>query len=260
MPPTLVFVHHFGGSARTWDWVISALGGPCPTFALDLPGFGSAASAPGPFTVSAYADQVAAGIRTSGARDFILVGHSMGGKVAMALAARQPQGLTALLLLAPSPPTPEPIEEEAWEELIRGWGEGCAMSRTLEEITAEPLSGALRQRAISDMMRCGKAAWTAWLTDGSREDISAVMSHVSVSATILSGTRDSVLPTELMREEVAARLGDASVKPIAGAGHLLPLEAPDAVAAAILDLQAGASSGEASAGYLPHRHVEAGRA
>ena len=236
MPPTLVFLHHFGGSARSWDTVRDRLGGAFPTLALDLPGFGSAADAPGPYSVSAYADVVEADIRALGPRDFILVGHSMGGKVALALAARQPPGLRSLVLLAPSPPTPEPIQDDARAELIAGWGEYGATSRTLARITAAPLPDAARRVAIDDMMRCGKAAWTAWLTGGSREDFSEAMPRVSAPVTILSGTRDTVFPTRLMHDEVAGRLADARVVTVPGAGHLLPLEAPDAVASAIEDV------------------------
>lgn len=242
MPPTLVFVHHFGGSARSWDAVIARLGGAFPTLAPDMPGFGSAANASGPYTVSAYADAVEAKVRALGPRDFILVGHSMGGKVALALAARQPAGLRALLLLAPSPPTPEPIEEDARSELVAGWGEYGAMSRTLARITAAPLPDEARRLAIDDMMRCGKAAWAAWLTGGSREDISASMPRVAASVTILSGTRDTILPTDMLRDEVAGRLVDVRVVTVPNAGHLLPLEAPDAVAAAIGSLAWQAAS------------------
>lgn len=231
--PTLVFMHHFGGSARSWDAVIAQLGDAYPTCALDLPGFGSAADAPGPYTVSAYADVVEAKVRACKPPDFILVGHSMGGKVALALAARRTAGLLALLLLAPSPPTPEPIEEDARAEMIAGWGDRGAMSKMLAQITAAPLPDDARRLAIDDMMRCGKAAWDAWLTGGGREDISAAMPCVSVPVTILSGTRDVVLPTALMRDEVAERLADARVDTVPGAGHLLPLEAPQAVAGAI---------------------------
>ena len=240
--PTLVFLHQLGGSARSWDAVIDRLGGAFPTLALNLPGFGSAADAPGPYSVSAYADVVGADVRALGPRDFILIGHSMGGKVALALAARQPAGLRALLLLAPSPPTPEPIEEAARGELIAGWGEYSAMSKVLAQSTAAPLPDDVRRLAIDDMMRCGKAAWTAWLTAGSREDISASMPHVPAPVTILSGTRDAVLPTALMRDEVAERLADARVDTVPGAGHLLPMEVPDAVAAAILSVVNAATS------------------
>lgn len=232
--PTLVFLHHFGGSARSWGEVITRLGGAYETLALDLPGFGDASAAPGPYTVAAMADQVATRLRALGVDRFVLIGHSMGGKVALAIAARRPVGLRTLVLLAPSPPTAEPIAEDERAALIAGWAEYSVASQTLAGTTARPLPDERRRVAIDDMMRAGKAAWTAWLEGGSREDISAEVAAIEVPAVILSGTCDSVLSTEIIRREVAVRLPVAAVVTVEGAGHLLPLEAPEAVARAIM--------------------------
>ena len=161
----------------------------------------------------------------------------MGGKVALALAARRPPALAELLLLAPSPPTPEPIADEARAALIAGWGDHSAMARTLAQITAFPLAGPVRERTIDDMIRAGKAAWNAWLTFGSREDISPAMSRINVPVTTVSGTDDTVLPTLLLDREVAGRLSRVRTIVVQGAGHLLPLEAPDEVASAIVQIQ-----------------------
>lgn len=243
--PTVVFLHHFGGSARSWDAVIAGLGGAFEIVALDLPGFGDAAGAPGPYTVAGMADHVEAKLRAQACPSFILVGHSMGGKVALAVAARRPAGLQALLLLAPSPSTPEPIAEGKRSAAIAGWAEYSVASQTLAEITALPLAEERRRLAIRDMMRAGKAAWTAWLDCGSREDLSDDIGGIEVPVTVLSGTCDSVLPTDLIRREVAARLPGANLIEVVGAGHLLPLEAPEAVAQEIMRVAADLDSNDA---------------
>lgn len=245
--PVLVFLHHFGGSARSWDAVIARLGGAFQTLAFDLPGFGDAACAPGPYTVGTMVDHVATRLHALGCARFILVGHSMGGKVALAVAARRPVGLQALVLLAPSPPTPEPIAEDKRAALTAGWAEYGIASQILAGATARPLSDETRRLAIGDMMRAGKAAWSAWLACGSREDISADVAAIVAPATILSGACDTVLTTELIRREVAARLRQAMVVTVAGAGHFLPLEAPEAVARAIMRTAADVDSTDAQA-------------
>lgn len=239
MRPTVVLLHQFGGSARSWDMVINRLGGAFPTLALDLPGFGDAGGASGPYTVDAYADFVEAEMRVRGLVRAVLVGHSMGGKVALALAARCPPGLRSLVLLAPSPPTPEHIEDDGRAALLGGWATYSNASRMLANITARALPEDARRRAVADLMRCGKAAWSAWLNTGSREDITSVMPPIMVPVTILSGTCDTVLPTALLRREVAGRLRTADLQTVPGAGHLLPFEAPNAVAAAIARAASG---------------------
>jgi pimeloyl-ACP methyl ester carboxylesterase len=231
--PALVFLHFFGGSARSWDPVLAELGEEFRALALDLPGFGAAAGASGPYTVAAYADRVEEAVRTHELKNYVLVGHSMGGKIALALAARRPPGLRGLVLLAPSPPTSEPIEEEMRAKLIAGWGCYGPASETLARITGRPLEGALRERTIADMMTSDMLAWIAWLEHGSREDIAASMASIDVPALILSGDRDAVLPSELVEREVGDRLESSSTVIVPGAGHLLPIEAPQAVAAEI---------------------------
>lgn len=242
MRPTVILLHHFGDSARSWNLVVDRLGEALPTLALDLPGFGDAAAAAGPYTVDAYADFVEAEMRVRGLGDTVLVGHSMGGKVALALAARRPAGLRSLVLLAPSPPTPEPIEDSARAALLAGWATYSTASRTLASVTARALPAGARRRAVEDLMRCGKAAWSAWLNVGSREDIAAAMPRITAPTTILSGICDTVFSTALIRREVVARLNAARLETVPGAGHLLPLEAPDAVAAAIARAAYGSSA------------------
>ncbi|MEG8041826.1 alpha/beta fold hydrolase [Sphingomonas sp. LR59] len=108
MRPTLFFLHALGGSARSWDAVIARLGAfDCRP--LDLNGFGDASDATG-FTVEEMADTIAEQIRAENADRWMLVGHSMGGKIATILAQRSEagrlSGLAGVVLMAASPPRP----------------------------------------------------------------------------------------------------------------------------------------------------------
>ena len=236
-PPTIVFIHFFGGSARSWDGVVARLGA-AGTLALDLPGFGAAADSPGPFDVSAYADFVQAKVRAHGLTPDIIVGHSMGGKVALALAARMGADLGALVLVAPSPPSPEPIDGMVRACSLAGWSDRGNASRTLAAVTARPLPPSLIASTLDDIVGVGRAAWNAWLESGSREDITADMERITAPVTILAGARDKGLPADLLQREVADRLRRSTLASIAGAGHLLPLEAPDEVAEAVARVRA----------------------
>jgi pimeloyl-ACP methyl ester carboxylesterase len=73
----------------------------CPRVAFDLPGFGySDVSTPG--SIAGYASEVAEGLQQLGIERFTLVGHSLGGAVATALAGLLPNRIDALVLLAPA--------------------------------------------------------------------------------------------------------------------------------------------------------------
>ena len=120
--PVLVLLHLFAGSALSWEPLAERL---APLHRLVVPslrGFGrSPAPAPG-VTLADYADDVAEIASDLGR--YVLVGHSMGGKVAALLAARRPPGLAGLVLVAPSPPTPEPIPDRA--AMLAAFGDPAA--------------------------------------------------------------------------------------------------------------------------------------
>ncbi len=109
--PTLVLLHVFGGSRREWIEAAVALGSSFRVVSIDTPGFGDAALSEG-YSVAEMADCFEETIAQLKLGAFVLVGHSMTGKVAAVLASRQPPGLQKLVLLTPSPLSPEPIAPE----------------------------------------------------------------------------------------------------------------------------------------------------
>ena len=223
--PTLVLLHHFGGSARTWQPFIACIGDRRRCIALDLPGFGRQAGHPGPYTVAAMADHVAAQILDIGLNTYSLVGHSMGGKVALALAARCPAGLRSLTLLAPSPPTAEPIDPAQRMMLLAAWGAKPALAKIVDDVVVRTLSADLRAILLEDMLSVSREAWSGWLLFGSREDIAASMAQINVPVLVVSGDSDTAIPIAIIGTELLPRLADAALAVITGAGHLLPLEA-----------------------------------
>lgn len=228
--PTLVFLHYFGGSSGSWTEVIEKLENDFHSVAPDMRGFGASASAAENFAVKDYADDAAALISVLKIENFILVGHSMGGKIALALAARKPKGLQSLILLAPSPPTPEPIKEFERERLLNSHGNRWAATETVHKAAGGKLPDAVFARAIDDNLKTSEAAWKAWLNRGSREDISAQIKKINVPVLIAAGEKDENMTAELLEREIAQRICQARLKVIEKAHHLLPLEMPDAIA------------------------------
>ena len=223
--PALVLLHHFGGSARTWQPVIACIGDRRRCVAIDLPGFGGQAAHPGPYTVAAMADLVAAHIVELGLDDYTLVGHSMGGKVALALAARRPAGLGSLILLAPSPPSAEPIDPRQRATMLAAWGSKSSLAHIVDAVTVRPLPVEIRATLLDDMLGVAHDAWDSWLRVGSREDNTLSMARISVPVLVLSGDGDTAIPTAVIEAKLLPRLANVTLSVIAGAGHLLPLEA-----------------------------------
>ena len=223
---SLIFLHYFGGSALEWQSVMASLAGQYRCLAIDLRGHGDSEAPVTGYSVTTMADDVAELISQLGVQRFILVGHSMSGKVAMALAARQPEGLQSLILVSPSPPVPEPIPDDERQKLLEGHGQQSAAEQTLKNITEAPVSEAVRQQIITDDLRTAKPAWDAWLLEGSKENISDQMTSVDVSVHIIVGAEDRALPPDVQARLVIPYLQNATIDLIDKAGHLLPWEVP----------------------------------
>ncbi|MGJ7581043.1 alpha/beta fold hydrolase [Variovorax sp. RHLX14] len=237
--PVLFMLHALGGSAHAWSGVADALGDGFESIAIDLPGFGDARNAPG-LSVTDVADHVAAAVKTRGASRWLLIGHSMGGKIASIVASRalagEPGlfGLAGVVLLAASPPTPEPMEEDRRRKMI-GWAaHGPLDAAAAREFVDGNIGGALEpaadRLAIEDLQRTSPEAWLAWLERGSLEDWSAEVGTLDLPALIIVGGADGDLGEQGQRATNALVYPRASISVQQGAGHLLPLERPKEVA------------------------------
>jgi pimeloyl-ACP methyl ester carboxylesterase len=94
--PALVFLHYWGGSSRTWQPVIDRLRGKRHAIAINQRGWGGSVVADGRYDLTAMADDTLAVAGAIGLNRYVLVGHSMGGKVAQIIAARRPAGLAGM--------------------------------------------------------------------------------------------------------------------------------------------------------------------
>lgn len=161
----------------------------------------------------------------------ILVGHSMGGKIALALAASPGDTLTVerMLLLAPSPPSGQAMTDGEKRETNESWNKRDAMEAMFGNAAALPVALDLRERFVDDNLRVTKPAWDAWQNVGSQEDISALVSGIGIPTTVLFGERDPVIAPGVQQRDTIARLPNVTSKNLPGAGHLLPFEAAQAV-------------------------------
>jgi len=237
---TLLALHYWAGAGHEFNYLLPWLPAGLRLLAPDLPGYGQQPVPPGfDFSVASYTDWVAAYVAEQQLDDYYLLGHSMGGKFALALAARQPLGLRGLLLLSPSPPTPEPISPPDRQASRAAWGKPEEAEKTFHKITNRPLPDSARLQIVGDNLRTSRAAWEAWLDLGSKEDLAALMPGIHVPCSLLVGTADRAIPAEAQERQTRPLLPAGSAYGLVpGAGHLLPYEAPEEVAHALRTLLA----------------------
>ncbi len=229
--PTLIFLHYFGGSSKSWTEVIERLAKDFHCVAPDLRGFGASGDcAESSYLINDYVDDVTELISILRIENYALVGHSMGGKFALAFAAKKPQNLQSLVLLAPSPPTPEPIADDERKKLLVSHGNRCVATETVCKAAGGKLSGEIFERAVNDNLRTSEKAWRAWLETESRKDISVEIGRINVPVLVAAGENDDVMTAKLLRREIIRRLKNARLTVIPKVKHLLPLEAPTKIA------------------------------
>ena len=105
--PRIAFLHGLFGQGRNWNQIAKAVSGPDGADArcllVDLPDHGRSPWSQ-EFSLDAYADAVAATLRAEGDEDrWAVVGHSLGGKVAMVLALRHPELVERLVVVDIAP-------------------------------------------------------------------------------------------------------------------------------------------------------------
>lgn len=244
--PTLLLLHGLGLSARSWDGVVVALGDRFDVVALDLPGYGDHASSPA-ITLTETAEWVAAQVREREPDEWLIAGHSMGGKVATivtAWAERGERGLIApagLVLVGASTPAPEPMAEERRAAMEAWWAEGRisaedAAAYVAANLVSPDVPEAVRAAAVADVQRASRTAWLEWLRRGSLEDWSDAVGVLRTPAIVVVGGEDPDLGAANQERLTLPHVPAAPVHEIDGAGHDVLLEQPAEVARFLLDL------------------------
>jgi pimeloyl-ACP methyl ester carboxylesterase len=232
--PGLVFLHYWGGSSRTWNLVTDQLNTDFRCVAYDHRGWGDSDGPETGYSMANLANDAEALIKTLGLQRYILVGHSMGGKVAQLLASRHPTGLQGLVLVAPSPPTPMTVPESQRKQMIEAYESREAVEFLIDNIlTSVRVPDQIREQIVEDTLKGASPAKHAWPKTGMLEDISDAVVNISIPTLVLAGENDQVERIETLERGLVPYIPTVRTKIIPKTGHLSPLEVPDQIAAEI---------------------------
>jgi pimeloyl-ACP methyl ester carboxylesterase len=225
--PALVFLHYWGGSSRTWRHVTQALAPAFRTIAVDHRGWGRSDKPPAGYTLMNLADDAERLIESLALDRYILVGHSMGGKVAQLMASRHPAGLAGLVLVAPSPPSPMGVPLEVRQGMVHAYDSRDSIIATVQQVLAgTPLAADDLEQVVEDSLQGAPAARSAWPLEASQEDITVQAALIRAPTLVISGEEDRVDPPAVLRQELMPRIPQATLHILPKIGHLSPLEAP----------------------------------
>lgn len=170
---------------------------------------------------------------------FALIGHSLGGYVALEIAARGPERLSGLGLLSSSPLADTPEVKAGRAKIIAAAEDGRfeqVAARIIGVLTTpDDLRGPLRAPLEAMAAESGAAAFIAHQTAAmNRSDFTGMLGSIACPTLIMYGSEDPIVPpagSRLMHKCVT----DSQLIDLPKAGHILMLEEPDAVSAALVE-------------------------
>jgi len=226
----VVFIHGFGLDLSMWDpqWPVFAQRHRAIRY--DLRGYGDSSLPDKPYS---HEDDLLALIDFLDARPAHLVGLSLGGRVALRIAAQAPEAVRSLTLADPA------LDGHVWsDDWLRRWrtmtdaaqrgGPGEAKKLWQAHILFEQARGrpevALSLQAMIDRY----SGWHLGHSDPGRapeRPLAQILSSISIPALVILGEHD--LPDfQVIARRLAKEMPHASLRTIAGSGHMSNLEAP----------------------------------
>lgn len=256
----VVLIHGQPGSARDWDQVVPLLEKNHRVVVPDRPGYGRTAGKPLGFAGNAAA--IVSLLDRMGIGRAVLVGHSWGGGVALAAAARHPERVAALVLVASVCPAEPPgwldrlLAAPALGELVSAATIGSAGLVLRNRRVRAALEGRLDGKASATLLalealtgaRTGTPVWRSFVFEQRRlfdelGRLEPLLGTIGVPTVVVTGDADRIVGVAA-GECLATSLPSAVHRVVPGANHLLQLEHPEEVVQAIREV----SSGQAVAG------------
>lgn len=219
--PTVILLHGFPMHQKIWDRFASQLSKEFKVFTVDLPGFGESQGL-SPFTINDVGDRLLAWIQQRGIKNSTLIGHSLGGYVALSMVKKAPQ-LFDRLVLFHSTALPDTEEKKQSRnkvlEFIENNGVVAFTSNFIAPLFADPEHPSIANvKAIS--MEASKEAvigYTQAMRD--RPDTTDVITTFDKPILFLAGEKDAGIPITSIHQQAALSL-KSEVQILSNVAHM----------------------------------------
>lgn len=251
--PPIVFIHGLSSYLSFWEYQIPYFAKTHRVIALDLPGYGASGRPDVPYTPPWYADIVSDWMSAVGVERAAIVGHSMGGQIAVHLALSHPERVERLVLSAPA--GFERFSPGAARFMRTFWTEGRAMEATEEQVRSNFTTSVFNrtdagvERLIEERVRLGKSSRFGGTSVAVSRSVAGMLDHlvidrardVTAPTLIVYGTNDRMIPnpvfnggrTRTIAQKAVSAIPGARLVLIPSAGHTVHHDEPAAFNAAL---------------------------
>ncbi len=215
-----------GGSCDWWSFheQLDHFGANQRVVSLDLRGHGQSDKPEQDYSISTYADDVAWTIRQLELDQPIVIGHSMGGSIALQLAADHPNSVRALVLVDPSPVNDNRAGFQSMLDAMANHGVDSTRRRAFRNFFLDRHDPALLAEICERAATVPDRVFTAEVTSLRDWDGDAIARRCGVPVLHIAATRPACSPSALR-----AAIPDVVTGQTVGAGHFNMLEVPDQV-------------------------------
>ncbi|MCE9623441.1 MAG: alpha/beta hydrolase [Actinomycetia bacterium] len=235
----IVLLHGLGGSRISWEPQLAALSTDHRVAAWDLPGYGASAPlADETVTFAALAQAAARWIAELGGGSAHIIGISMGAMIAQYLAASHPQSVRSLTLLSTSPAfgldgtSPDDWRAARMAPLNAGQQPADFADRVLRSIAGPNIDETAFESQRRAMTRISGQALQRSIECLVTHDARPLLAAITAPTLVMVGELDQETPPSYA-QALADQIPNAWLQIVPNAGHLLNVEAPDVVNAAI---------------------------
>ena len=224
--PTLLLVHGAGGSRLEWPAELRRMS-QAAVYAPDLPGHGRS-DPPGRDTIEDYANVVLAFIEQAGLQNVVVLGWSMGGAIAQMIGLERPATVAGLVLVATGARLR--VRDAILDGVINDFQATAEM--IVDNIWAEGARSDLIEASLRRLQQSDPVVVHGDYTACDRFDVMGRLDEIALPTLVINGTVDRMTPPKYGRY-LAEEIPDARLLLVEGAGHMVALEEPEAVATAV---------------------------
>jgi pimeloyl-ACP methyl ester carboxylesterase len=231
----VLLVHGWMVSSAVWSYVIPALAGrDCTVATLDLRGAGGSDRPESGYSIERHAADVDAAVRALGWDGFAIAGHSMGGAIVQRYAVGNHRRLDAQVLVAPVPADGVDLPDSVVVEFRAATSTAENAERFMRDYVSAPLSQERWRELVADSCDVSQPAVSEGLDAWRGCRFAADLGDIHLPTLVVGGADDPNFTPQVLRDRVVSRWPGARLVVLDGANHYVPIDAPQALAQAIL--------------------------
>lgn len=223
---TLVLVHGWQVSSAVWNLVADELSSKYQLIIVDLRGAGASNAAPGPYTVEQHSEDLFNLVQSLELKNFVLVGHSMGGAIAQRFAADHCELLAGLIVIASVPASGLELPAD-FQAFFRSAAGNRSQTEALWKVfIANPLAAETFTMLLDSSMTVKPEACLESFDSWRQLNFADEVKRIITPTLVIAPEADNPMTPDFLHEKIVALIPNSRLTVIEKTSHYAQLEQP----------------------------------